>query len=101
MLLLQFFPLLRLGGIDEVQHISRNKAERTVIFFSLAFAISAWNEILECPRGGMYCFCRACGRIRAVFKQGRFNAILKTSFRDFWTHPTSSRTSILPVTAAE
>ena len=76
-LLLELFPFLRLGGVNEVQNHVGIKAESAVVVFGSAFAIAALfgQEMLLDSRLKVF-----LGNVH---------------------HPASSLTSILPVTAAE
>jgi hypothetical protein len=39
--MLELLPLLRLGGEDEIHHVARQEAERTVVVVGLALAVAA------------------------------------------------------------
>src|SRR5438132_4182040 len=53
-LLLELLPFFRLRGIDEIQHIARNKAKCPVIVFRPALVVSS--------RGNIFLRKIACGR---------------------------------------
>ena len=81
--LLELLPFLRLRGQDEIHHVTRQQAKRAVIVLGPALAIAARVAL----RGGL--------------EQAGLDGLLKASLRNVRAHAAPSRTSILPVTAAE
>src|SRR5690606_22698943 len=99
--LLELFPFLRLRGEDEVHDIARQEAERAVVVFGLAPAVAA-GQVVTVGRRGLADRRRvARAGAGAVLQRRALDRLLKGAFGDLGAHGTSSRSSILPVTAAE
>src|SRR5882724_1816841 len=101
MMLLQPLPILRLRREHEIHHIARNETQPTVILLWFPPAIPARHRLAV--RGQFLLGSIGIPRtsIRPKRQQAAFDRGLETALGDFDGHTTSSRTSILPVTAAE
>src|SRR6266581_7168980 len=100
-MLLQPLPFLRLRGEHEIHHIARNETQPKVILFRFPLAVPTRHR-LAVLRHLLLCSIRIpCTRIRPECQQPAFDCRLETPLGNLYGHVTSSRTSILPVTAAE
>jgi hypothetical protein len=101
-MLLQLRPFARLRGEDEVEHVTRDEAEFAVVVVGRAPPVAAGNWLVAVRRRR---FADDGGQLRAgigtVEEKCALDRVFEAAFGNSHGHATSSRTSILPVTAAE
>src|SRR2546423_125630 len=101
MMLGKLLPFLRLCRENEIRHVARQQAERTVVALGAAPAIEARCRVAVWPRRLAEASRRFCAGVGAVLQQPTFDRVFQRALRHLDAHAASSRTSILPVTAAE
>src|SRR5690606_24646221 len=99
--LLELLPFLGLRGEDEVQHVARQQAERAVVVLGLALAVTAGRGLAVRRRTFPDRRRVARAGVGAILEQPALDRLLEGALGDLGAHVASSRTSILPVTAAE
>src|SRR5262245_43096232 len=100
-MLLELFPLLRLRRQYEIHHVARQQPKRAVIFLVTVLTIAARLHAAVSRRRFMDRNALTARPVRASLEQYCFDGFLKGALRDVRAHAASSRTSILPITAAE
>src|SRR5713101_1557248 len=99
--LLELLPLPGLRGENEVHHVARQEAERAVVLLGAALAVATRRRLAVGRRWFADDRRVTRARIRAVEEKPALDRFLERTLGDLDAHATSSRTSILPVTAAE
>src|SRR5215213_5043590 len=100
-MLLELAPLLRLRGERKIHRVAGQQAKRAVVVVRLALPIPARWRIAIWRRRLAHVRPATCAGIRAELQQRTFDRLLEGSLGNVNAHATSSRTSILPVTAAK